>query len=423
MSPARVLSAAAVSTALTVSASACATGDFSEATALDVWIMEGTSPGAEAFFSEVSAEFEQQTGATVNVQFVPWADAHNKFVTAIAGGTMPDVAEVGTTWTPEFAQAGALADLTDRVGDTSGYVPGLLEAGTFEDRRYGVPWYVGVRAILYRTDVFADLGLDQPRDWDELRETATTIAEETDDMVAFPVPGNAEYSLLPFVWGAGGHIASQSDRGVWTSGIDSSESRAGITYFTDLALADKVSTTGATTWQETDIQDNFADGNVAMAIMGSWSPKAILADNPDLEGKLGSFAIPGPEGGYSPSFLGGAHLSVFNDSDAPDLSWQFVELLTRDDYALRWAEETTYFPGKQQQIDTFTETADPVLRPFATQMTEAGRGVPVTPAYGKLQGEKVLQTMVQSILAGDASVEAAAIAAADDIEQTLNEDP
>ncbi len=38
-----------------------------------------------------------------------------KFTTAIAGGTTPDVAEVGTTWTAEFGQAGALTDLTADV--------------------------------------------------------------------------------------------------------------------------------------------------------------------------------------------------------------------------------------------------------------------------------------------------------------------
>jgi len=64
---------------------------------LSLWIMEGTNPDAKPFFAELSKAFEEETGATLDVQFVPWADAHNKFVNAIAGGTTPDVAEVGTT--------------------------------------------------------------------------------------------------------------------------------------------------------------------------------------------------------------------------------------------------------------------------------------------------------------------------------------
>ena len=49
----------------------------------------------------------QHPGTKVNIEFVPWAQAHDKFTTSIAGGKMPDVAEMGTTWTPEFADEGA----------------------------------------------------------------------------------------------------------------------------------------------------------------------------------------------------------------------------------------------------------------------------------------------------------------------------
>ena len=94
---------------------------------LDLWIMEGTNPDAKPFFDDLSADFQEETGAELNVQFVPWADAHDKFVKSIAGGTTPDVAEVGTTWTPEFADAGALVDLTDAVSrpvSTATWSPG-----------------------------------------------------------------------------------------------------------------------------------------------------------------------------------------------------------------------------------------------------------------------------------------------------------
>ncbi|GAA3747440.1 N,N'-diacetylchitobiose transport system substrate-binding protein [Spinactinospora alkalitolerans] len=418
-----VLSAAALGAALTLALSACGSAGSADGggQTLDVWIMEGTNPDASAYFDEVAEEFEAQTGAQVNVEFIPWGDAHDKFVTAIAGGTMPDVAEVGTTWTPEFAEAGALADLTDRVGDTGTYVPGLVEAGTVDGRLYGVPWHAALRSVLYRTDVFDELGIEEPRNWEELREAAVTVSEEKGDMTAFPVPGGAEYSLLPFVWGAGGDIAVQDGGGTWSAEIDSPESREGIAFFTDLALEHGTSSTGAATWLETDVQDAFIDGDVAMAISGSWTPKAILEGNPDLEGDIAAFPIPGPDGGYSPSFVGGSHLSVFNGSEDEELAWEYVQLLTSDDYAARWTEETTYFPGKQEQLAAFTESDDPLVQPFAVQMSEAGRGVPADPAYGKVQGQKVLQTMVQSILSGDASVEEASATAAEAIEKTLNE--
>ncbi|RCV50180.1 sugar ABC transporter substrate-binding protein [Marinitenerispora sediminis] len=416
-----VLPAVALGVAVTLAATACGTGGPSGAgQTLDVWIMEGTHPDATAFFDEVAAEFEATTGAQVNVEFVPWADAHDNFVTAIAGGTAPDVAEVGTTWTPEFADAGALADVTERAGDTSDYVPGLLEAGTLDDRLYGVPWFAGVRAVVYRTDVFEELELEEPTTWEELREVATTIQEEREDMAGFPVPGGAMFSALPFVWGAGGDVAVQAEDGTWQAEIDSPESREGIRFFTDLALEDGLSTTGATTWLETDMQDAFIRGDSAMMIAGSWAPAAIMETDPELEGRVGAFPIPGRDGGYSPSFLGGSHLSVFNGSEDEELAWQYVQLLTGDEFARRWTEETSYFPGRQSQLAPFTESEDPLVSPFAIQMSEAGHGVPVTSAWGQVEGQRVVQTMVQAILSGDASVEEATATAAESIEETLN---
>ncbi|MFC4561207.1 sugar ABC transporter substrate-binding protein [Nocardiopsis mangrovi] len=416
-----VLPVAALVATLTLVATSCGSG-AGEGDALEVWIMEGTNPDATAYFDDIGAQFTQETGVDVNVEFVPWADAHERFVTAMAGGTAPDVAEVGTTWTPEFADAGGLIDITERVGDTDAYAAGLAEAGTVDGALYGLPWYAGVRSVLYRTDVFEELDLEEPTTWEELRDTAVAVSEERDDLIAFPVAGDAEYSVLPFVWGAGGEIAEQGADGTWTSGLDSAEAREGISFYTDLALEDGVSSTGATTWKETNIQEEFIAGNVAMTIAGSWTPKAILEAAPDLEGDIAAFPIPGPDGGYSPSFLGGSHLAVFSGTPDEDLAWSFLETLTSTENAARWSEETTYFPGLQEQIEPYTESDDPLVRPFAVQMSDAGKGVPASQNYGRVQGEMVVQTMVQAILNERASVDDATATATEDIESILNED-
>lgn len=403
----RALSFVAAGASLALAMTACGGGDGSaggEGETLKVWIMEGTNPNADAYFDEVGKAFEKKTGAKVDVEIVPWADAHQKFQTAIAGNTMPDVAEVGTTWTPEFADAGALADLTEKAGDTGDYVEGLAEAGTIDGKLYGIPWYAGVRSVLYRTDVFEELKIEEPKNWAELRDAAKKISEEK-DMIGFPVAGDASYFLLPFVWGAGGELAVEKD-GKWTATLDGPEAQEGVSFFTDLALKDKVSSTGATTWMENDVQDNFIDGKIGMTISGSWTPKAIIEAEPEMEGKIAAFPIPGKDGGLSPSFLGGSHLAAFN-GEQEDLSWQYIEMVTNDKFAKRWSEETTYFPGKQSQLQPYVESDDKLVQPFAQQMSEAGKGLPVTADFGKIEGKRMIQSMMQSILKGDASVEEA----------------
>src|SRR5699024_3039399 len=131
-----------------------------EGKTLTMWLMEGTNASADA------------TGATLDVQVQPWDGAHDKFVTAMAGGTGPDVAEVGTTWVPEFADAGGIDMLTEDIeaaGLSDGMVDGLVEAGTLDGEMYGMPWYAGVRSTLANREMLEEAGVDsQPESWDDL---------------------------------------------------------------------------------------------------------------------------------------------------------------------------------------------------------------------------------------------------------------
>jgi N,N'-diacetylchitobiose transport system substrate-binding protein len=381
---------------------------------LTVWIMEGTNPDAQPFFSELSAAFQQRTGATLDVQFVQWSAAHDRFVTAIAGGTTPDVAEVGTTWVGEFADAGALVDLTPRVqqaGLSEGLVDGLVEAGTLDGALYGMPWYAGVRSVLYRTDVFAELGLVPPTTWDELVAVGQRIKEARPDLIPLPIAGDDEFVVYPFLWGTGGQIATQNGD-TWTSGVDSPESRAGIQFYADLALKHGFSTAAAANWRGTDVRDAFTKGQAAMIVSGNWQPKAILEAAPDLQGKIGAFPLPGPTGGLAPSVLGGSLLSIFETSEDQDLAWQLVEMMGTGEFAAKWAEESSYFPGTTELLNAAAQSPDPLVAPFARQMVESGRAVPITPAFGQIQGKKTIAAMMRSILTGEATVEQATATAA-----------
>jgi N,N'-diacetylchitobiose transport system substrate-binding protein len=393
---------------------------------LSVWIMEGTNPDATDYFDAVAAAFQEQTGATLDVQFVPWADAKDKFDNAIAGDTTPDVAEVGTTWTGGFAETGALVDLTacvDEAGLRDQLVPALVGSAEAPDGDggtglYGMPWYAGVRSVVYRTDVFEDAGVEPPTSWDELVEVGTAIKQAQPDLIPFPVPGGSEYGVYPFIWGAGGEIAVEED-GTWTSTVNSPAAQEGIEFYTDLAIEHGLSSPQASTWDEADVADVFSRGDAAMMIAGSWTPAAIVEANPDLKGKLGAFPIPGPEEGtYSPSFVGGSHLDAFSTAENPELAWTFIQLMTTGEFAQRWTEESTYFPGTTSELEKVVADEDPLVAPFATQMAEAGGATPNTPLWGAVQGNQTVTAMLLDILAERSSVAEAteeAAAAMDDV--------
>jgi N,N'-diacetylchitobiose transport system substrate-binding protein len=408
--------------ALSLGAVSCAEGGGSDGgETLTVWIMEGTNPDSEPFFSDVGKVFEKETGAELEVQYVPWPDAHDKFTKAMAGGITPDVAEMGSTWTAEFAEAGALADLTGPVADAGldkDLVEGLRTAGTLDGKLYGLPWYAGVRALLYRKDVFDEHHLEAPTTWKELRDVALGLKKNEPGMIPFPVAGDNEYILDAFIWGAGGELAA--DRGgTWKSAVDAPKAVEGIEFYTGLATEDGTSTRAAITWDEADLVDNFTSGKIAMAVSGSWTPAVILEAEPDMAGRLAAAPIPGPDGGMSPSFLGGSHLGIFHESEHQDLAWEFVKLMSTGTYAERWAEQSGYFPGRNSLVKRVRKEGDPLVAPFAQQMVQAGETVPVTPMYGEIQGKKTLARMLQAILSGKKSVKQAAADAAADMDKTF----
>ena len=58
---------------------------------VNVWIMDPGSPALQKVFTGYASTFEtQHPGTHVNIEFVPWSIALNKFDTSIAGGQTPD---------------------------------------------------------------------------------------------------------------------------------------------------------------------------------------------------------------------------------------------------------------------------------------------------------------------------------------------
>ncbi|ACU86326.1 sugar ABC transporter, sugar-binding protein [Brachybacterium faecium] len=387
-----------------------------EGKTLTFWLMEGTNASADTYIEELKEAFTEATGATLDVQVQPWDGAHDKFVTAMAGGTGPDVAEVGTTWVPEFADAGGIDDLTEDIeaaGLVDGLVEGLVEAGTLDGAMYGMPWYAGVRSILANRDMLEEAGVNsQPQNWDELLTMITALEEHNPDWISFPVLGVSIFPAVSFIWGAGGLIAEEQD-GAWKATINAPGAVEGLTWYTDLALKHNSSTAAATTWMETDALAAFLQEKVPMFISGSWTPATIRQDNPELGEKLVAFTLPSKDGAVAPSFLGGSLMCRFTETQEPELAFELIKLITTGDFATRWAEETNYFPGTTDAVDEVVAGGDELTEVFATQMVEGGRPVPVTPAWGKIEGAKTISTLLGDILGGTPVQEAADAAAAE----------
>ena len=364
---------------------------------LRVWIMEPGSPDLRAFLTSATGDFEAaHPGDRVQVQFVPWASAHDQFVTAIGGGQVPDVAEMGSTWTPEFGDIGALepADLT------GGYVQSLVDGATVEGKVYGVPWYAGARALIYRTDVLASLGLTVPTTWDQLLTVGRAIRDRT-HLAAFGVAGNAEHYVLPMVWQNGGEIAYRKG-GVWRSGMTSPQAVAAVQFYADLYRTEHFAPAGALSWNARDVRKAFEAGDLAMMIGGAWDLRALLAAHPELAGKVGTALLPAGPGGDRDTFAGGSHLVVFNGTKKEALARRYIAFLLDPARVEAFTTKIGFLPGRSDAVAGATP-ADPLYRPFTDQLEAHSRTYPPTRDWGAFEADGLFTNTVQQVMAGKMS--------------------
>jgi multiple sugar transport system substrate-binding protein len=140
-------------------------------------------------------------GITVDVQALPWTAAHEKLLTAYAGGSLPDVSQIGNTWVSELTAIGALSPTPPAAADLlTDQFEAVLETNEVAGRAMTTPWYVDTRLLFYRTDLLARAGLDAPpRNWGEWKRAMHGIKRVAGgDNYAILLPLNEFEQLLTF---------------------------------------------------------------------------------------------------------------------------------------------------------------------------------------------------------------------------------
>jgi N,N'-diacetylchitobiose transport system substrate-binding protein len=383
---------------------------------IETWIMDPGTPELQDVFKGYVRDFQAaHPGTKVSLQFVPWAQAHDKFTTAIAGGKGPDVAEMGTTWTPEFASLGALSEVPATEGE---YVSSLIEAGSVDGTAYGRPWYAGARAFIYRTDVFEDLGLQAPESWDDVQAAAAKIKAEGGDIDAIGVTGLTEHYYLPTVWQNGGQIAEEAD-GSWKSDMSQPQAVEAIDFYTGL-YREGYAPKAAITWEEPDARTAFINGKLAMMWAGPWDYDAIVTEKPELEDKIGVTLVPAGPSGDRSAFAGGSHLVTFEESDNPDLASAFVDFLLEPEQVNSFTGKIGFLPGTVAGIEASGMLDDPVKAPFAEQLKDHSQVYPPSPKWGALEGENIFDGAVQSVMQGKESPQEAMQAVSEKMDAELS---
>ncbi len=383
---------------------------------LTVWLMDASQP--QSVIDAVNTRFaEKYPKVTVDVELQQWGGIQDKLTTALATDTPPDVVEIGNTLTAKYADAELLADLSAYAGDfkVDGMLPGLQPPGELGGIRYGIPYYGGVAVVVYSKGQFKDAGVEVPRSLDELTAAAQKLQAANADnpkYSAFYFPGKYWDGAVPFIWNAGGELATQ-DGDTWSGTLDSAESVAGLTTLKGLVQSYSKAPLDS---DERKNLDAFKTGDVGMMIDSWWVPGAL--NTGDLKGDIGAFALPGTApGSTSPVFIGGSDLAVPAGSARQDLAVQWMQILTGLEAQTELARSGV-IPNQEgafvgHQGNEYLAAAD-------TAATNS-RFTPVSPYWVNVVVSQLLEDMLTTIFSDAATVEEATRAASEQITAIMNQ--
>ena len=129
------------------------------------------------------ADFEAETGETVNAIKLPGQGYDQRIALDLAAGTAADVNLIDSFMVSELAAAGYLEPLGTLAAawdQYQYYLPGLLEVASYQDEVYALPTDTDVRMLWYDLSNLEKAGIPtpwQPKNWSDILDAATNLKE------------------------------------------------------------------------------------------------------------------------------------------------------------------------------------------------------------------------------------------------------
>jgi len=172
---------------------------------------------------------------------------------AIAGGMSPDVIYVNFRLSDTYISQGFLYPLDEFINSDPEYMKELKESRIpapawpvvrrkgpdGKEHVWALPYSVLVRALQYRKDLFAEVGLDPerpPRDWDELQDYARRLTQPDKGTygLLFSMGPQAAWDWIGFLWSMGGDAVAQNKDGEWRAVFKGDAAARSLLYYVNL---------------------------------------------------------------------------------------------------------------------------------------------------------------------------------------------
>ena len=334
-----------------------ATGASQDSKTLTIWVNRAITH-VDLLQKMVDTEFvpyyKEKTGKDIKVKVSTMPDVA-KLTLAIAAKETPDVALGLMSYVPfDLSSRGALYDLTkfDDFWTVARRFPtGSFVSYVYNEGMYAVPETTDFNAVVYRTDIFKNLGLKVPSTWNELIDILPKLQRYGMNFyhnIALGATGYKWfYQTAPMILQNGGELYTQDENGLVTTGIDSKKSVKGLSLlgnlFTKYSLETSVQNFFNSFRYSTDpigiigMEDYTLINNGAKELQGKWAIAPYLGTEQE-DGSIDRTFVANGTGG-----------AIFKTSNKKDESWEFLKWWTSKDiqteytYTLRSSYGKTFF--------------------------------------------------------------------------------
>lgn len=309
---------------------------------------------------------ESQDEYVASHVYVPFADYEKQLTLGVASGELPDLVIMDGCGMASFISMGLFGDVSDADIAWDEYLEGPMESTMMDGKHYGIPFATNDTALFYNKDLFDAAGLEYPDEnttWDEFREMANALTK--DGVVGF------------------GNAATNTDEGtfqclqwLYTAGGSYTDIEAGVDAYT---LMQEMIEEGSwskecVNWTQSDVNNNFMAGNIAMQQNGPWQIPGIEENAPELNYGVTVLPKRDADSGQATSILGGENMGVVKKDDMSG-AIAFMKYYDQTEVMVNAMKQYGSFPPKTEAAQDPYWTEDPIQAAFITQLdTSIPRG-------------------------------------------------
>jgi multiple sugar transport system substrate-binding protein len=396
---------------------ACGAGSGGSGSGKSISIWEGWTGAEQKEFSHLVSVYEKANpGVKVNVLYVNNDNTLQKVLTAVRGGTLPDIAYLYGSWAPNIAKIPQVVNLTSVVAKPSvhwsDFWVGERNVATVNGKVIGIPALVDNLAVVYNKTLFAKAGLKPPPNWtwSQFQADAKALTNPAIKQygTAYVTPGSEDtvWHWEALLWEAGGQILNSSNT---KAAFDSAAGLASLNTLRTMAVTDHSMYLDPA---DSAYANLFNSGKLGMVVTGPWD----LSGFPNVQyGVQVMPEYPGTGGGHQ-TIAGPDNWVMFNNGAAQvSAAQKFLLWLTATPQAKAWSLATGDLPIRASVANSpgfagQMNTALPGVNTFVSNLGNVKQSRPQLATYPQIS--QALGQMIVSVLLGKSEPKAALAAAA-----------